>query len=192
MAKIKTWAAGINNLSDARYFAAMGVDIVSFSLGEGTAIAPIVEMRNWIEGPLVAIDVQDIVWSQQLSDDITALAPDLVVLSPFWADEIPQLEAEVVNKLLLSEYTNRDNPTLILIVENRIDSLSNKDITLLSNLTLQHNNIYLDTAIDAAIITYLQSQFEEIGIILRGGDELAVGLKSFDELDELFDLINDY
>lgn len=191
MAKIKTWAAGISNLSDARYFAAMGADIVSFSVGEGIVVAPIVEMRNWIEGPLVALNVQDVVWSQQLADDITAIAPDLVVLPPFWTDKIPNLEVDVVQKQLLNEFINSSQKTLVLFVDNPINILSSQDKIYLEKLASQHTNLYLDTPVDPEVITYLQSQFEEIGIIIRGGDELAVGLKSFDELDELFELIND-
>ncbi|MEM8584106.1 MAG: hypothetical protein AAGF87_07555 [Bacteroidota bacterium] len=55
----------------------------------------------------------------------------------------------------------------------------------------QKIDLYLDLPIKERELTRWQSEIEHAGLVLRGGEEEQVGVKSFEELDEIFEALVD-
>ncbi|MGE0588132.1 MAG: hypothetical protein AB7O48_06125 [Cyclobacteriaceae bacterium] len=90
--KTKVIVGNITNLSDARYCAGMGVDLLSFPVGNASnqiSLATFLEISEWVAGPSYAIEMTNDV-DQDLLQKVTELevieyvrvkAADLSVLS---------------------------------------------------------------------------------------------------------------
>jgi phosphoribosylanthranilate isomerase len=181
MSNIRIWAADVNNLSDARYFAAMGVDILSFKCINEVDLLKILAIKDWVEGPKIAFEVDDIEISSHTQHFINKLQPDIVLLSPF--TEYPNLSNTIYTTTIYPDIDEIDfqiikfSDVLNLAQFNQIRSVNNK-------------SIFLDGPLSNEQINTLTKNDQNIGIVVRGGDEIKVGIKSFDELDEFFDMVN--
>src|SRR5688500_13658444 len=75
----------ISNLSDARYCAGMGVDLLGFNVIEGQpnhlSARLYQEIRGWISGPKVVAEIYGIDKDEMLSDIITNYVPEYFELS---------------------------------------------------------------------------------------------------------------
>ena len=180
MRKNKIWAASVNNLSVARYFAAMEVDIMSFSLSDTNNISKIHALREWIEGPQIGVELVDIHYSQETENLINEIQPDLILTSPFL--EITDSPYKLYRKSVYPDY--EDLPYQVIIFENLIADFS--EFTSLSS-----EEIYIDGPVSQENLQYIKENLPHIGLLIRGGDEEKVGIKSFDELDEFFEIITE-
>src|SRR5690349_8085794 len=83
----------ISNLSDARYCAGMGVDLLGFRTIEGQEnfIAPkqFQEVRGWVTGPRVVGEIYGFKNLEQLTHVLESYRPDLFELS---LDELNKLD----------------------------------------------------------------------------------------------------
>ena len=86
MIPIKVYASSIANLSDARYFAGQGAEIISFQLNASMSIDQIKEIMSWVEVPYFALEIEDLQWSDDLFEKISTLHPQIIVLPLFWKD----------------------------------------------------------------------------------------------------------
>jgi len=196
-------ASQTTNLTDARYFAAWGVEWLGFGLepGQDHVVAPaqMAAIKEWVEGPKMVgefsgLDVELIHQSINLLDldavevsrfaNLSAL--DLSI--PLFMNIVMEadLEAEALREILKSkEAVNY----FILDFEK---NASNNDfrekfsVSWLSNLTKQFP-IFIRTSIDTYSLKEITEEIQPLGISLAGGEEEKVGLKSFDELDEIFE-----
>ncbi|HEY9489519.1 MAG TPA: hypothetical protein VIQ51_14350 [Chryseosolibacter sp.] len=75
----------VSNLSDARYCAGMGVDMLGFQVLEGTEhyIAPQVfhDIRGWISGPSIVAELYGITPANDLEAIVQTYAPDYFELT---------------------------------------------------------------------------------------------------------------
>ena len=156
MLKLKVAALSITNLTDARYFAAYGVDFLGFVLdpedGEFIGFDRIKEIVEWVEGPKILAQVKTEMGVDAFQD---VLKLDGIML-----------------------------PKCILIDDQRIDVFNFEEGE-------NSNNCFLDNFESIEDIQFLIEQGKDIGIIVRGGDENKVGLKSYEGLDEIFELLLD-
>ncbi len=171
----KIIAQNITNLSDARYFAAWGVDYVSFNTIVGSefyiADADIKEIKDWVEGPQClieanALEFEDIADGFILSNIYSSLP---IVKETFFRISFD----DIVKGLPDGKY---------------ISPINKEQIALLDNIDYQHLHLYFD-------ISELQAEdvlkLKNFGLVVQGGEEEKVGLKSYEELDEIYDLLLD-
>ena len=203
-------AASVANLTDARYFAALGVDYVGFQLepGHPDSVTPtfVAALREWIEGPEVVgefggMALDDIVrLSQELgvqvvevgpfgkTRDVTeatglpvlqsiTLGPDL---GPGEAQPILDLNATNVRGFILDFARNglnwaalQQEPTWMRWLET----------------TCADFPVLLDVPAPADQVGEILGALNPVGVQVRGGEEEAVGVKSFDDLDEWFEVL---
>ena len=177
------YASAISNLSDARYFAAQGADVMGFSIGANTNTDAIKEIISWVEVPQFALEVEDLVWSDALVGKINDINPSVVVLPIFW-DDVTHLEGFTIWKKVLAG----DNTDLfpIITISNQSESLN---VELIDQIGAAYKSGFIDMDIKNSDLKILDDFLPGFGIVLRGGDEIAVGIKSFDALDELFELM---
>ncbi len=194
MLPIKILASGITHLTDARYFAAWQVDWMSFPLDGPGAVSPqmIMQIAEWVEGPRLMAHFSHTEWEEakrqmepldldgaMLSgshyiDDIMSESSDLSIILELPATAYAK--AEVIQHLDLEAVSifHEEDLNKELIKHWRIINFP-----LLMNLGRQDNEKALQLVND--------TQLE--GLSVQGSAEEKVGLKSFDELDELYDLL---
>lgn len=163
--KLSILANNLDNLSDVRYFAAMGADFLGFSL-QKLPFEKIIELVNWTEGPAILWDLRpnDFIPNEQLSSMAQA-----VIVSKYEKEKY-------VNKTIFTEDYRTLYPGVnyIISVDAPIEELYNKG-----------HHLYLDTQ------GVNQDSFETIrpylrGLLISGGQEIKPGLKDYERLEEIF------
>ncbi len=152
----KVIAMQVANLTDARYFAARGVDYLLFDVDQ-VSLEHIIEIKEWVEGPLFLL---------LFSTNTLSLVDEFMIkLSP---EGIGGKSKEVIDEIAhLQSHTEIFSWTE---QEIRLEDHAFKSISSASEL------LHLNA---------------EEGVIIKGGSEDAVGVKAFDELDEILDQLED-
>ena len=149
----KVIASHVTNLTDARYFAARGVDYLLFDLDD-TSIEQILEIKEWVEGPEILI-----LFSY---DSIHLKDEALIKIDP---KGISGKDAITGTELVhLAAHVTIFDWAETKITLDQIEFFMISDPSELSKLS------------------------PECGIVLKGSTEEKIGLKSYDQLDEILDL----
>lgn len=194
MAKIKVKINKVNNLTDARYFAAMGVDYLGFCCNTGTEMycspQKIKEITDWVEGPAFVYEFDG--WQDYL-DILSVLdlgKPDAVHLGAFATYEdgfhLPIFKDFILENLNEIDLSAIDFP--VLRSDKSYTELTKEEKEIVRNASKQ-KPVILDININASDLNDILNELNVHGIILRGGDEEKVGFKSFEELDLIFDAL---
>ncbi len=173
--KQKVLAQNITNLTDARYFAAWGVDYLSFNSipDSDYYMAPdkIKEIKEWVEGPqcLVeanALEFDDLADGFILSNVYSSLP---IVKETFYRIHFDDL----IKGLPDGKY---------------ISDISEAQLSQLDKVDTAHLDVFFnisELAVDSI------EQLQNYGLVIQGGEEDKIGVKSFDELDLLFEYLID-
>ena len=191
--KTKVKINRITNLTDARYCSGMYVDILGFSLEEGSSnyVSPtqFQEITGWISGIDYAAEFADldaysierlladypsITWIE--SEDLDAL----VQLVPLGKKLIYRAQLEDLDTLLPKADLLREHDISLHVTSNNksvaIDTESS------SNPFLNQLNVFLGAGITPANASSLSELPGLYGFALDGGDEIKPGLRDFDQL----------
>jgi len=171
----KIIAQNITNLTDARYFAAWGVDYISFNtIGDSEYFvddATIKEIKDWVEGPQCLLEANALEF-EDLADGF--ILSNIYSSLPIVKETFFRISFEDILKGL------PDGKYISPITKEQIDQLSDVDY--------QHLHLYFDIAeLEPSDVLRL----ENFGLVVQGGEEEKVGLKSYDELDEVYELLLD-
>lgn len=175
----------ISNLSDARYCAGMSVDMLGFSVINGSEnyVSPELfkEMRGWFTGPSIVAEVYGIEKHEDLAPIIQTYLPDLVEGS---LSDIKKLHSAFTSYLLSTTYEEvkvheaelgiyRNQIAYLVIPEStpleQIEELSRIHKVLLRIDSLKPDDSKLHN-------THIK------GIALQGSSEDKPGLKNYDAL----------
>jgi len=213
MLKTRIKASQINNLTDARYFAAWGVDWLGFDLNEGSEnyVNPdqIHAIKSWIEGPHIVgeLALGDPNLVNQLSKE---LGIDHLQLGHFvTSTDMPAFQASSLIKEVVLEnkaqlkildpiFSIQQNLVTCFLLDCTKNNISWEDIraeTALLEMLQQLCKDYkliLSINLSAAIIDELLESLNVYGLSIKGGEEEKVGVKSFDELDDIFEALETY
>ncbi|GAA5220218.1 hypothetical protein [Membranihabitans marinus] len=166
---------GVKNLTDARYFTAMGVEYLHFELNPKSNFAisekDFHEIIAWVEGPKILCSFDHLFDEDQIksliqSPHIQGMVSQFPDLLDFCASVTP------LETFLQIQDTNNISP-----VADKY-----KTIAPNSHPELDHPYILCDTVNIA--INRLKDNVKHIGLI--AGDESEVGIKDFEEFDDLF------
>ncbi len=194
MLSTKVKISHVNNLTDARYFAAAGVDYLGFCCNPGTekycTISKINEIRQWVEGPEFVLEFDG--W--QPETDIHHMIRDglgqLVHFGAFatYQDDfgVPVFKDFILENLSLTDFSGVDYP--VLRSQKKFDQMDSDEIASLRNLAGE-KTIFLDIPFEISELEGLIAAFPGFGLILRGGEEEKTGFKSFDDLDRVFEVL---
>ncbi len=208
--RTKVKAAAVANLTDARYFAALGVDYLGFALEQGApgAVGPelVAALRDWIEGPLLVGE-----FGGTPVETIARLSAELdlqrVQVGPFGktAEVAAATGRPVLQELFVGTDLSPDTlQTVVEVSANSVDTFVvnatatnypwaelRRDETWMRWLTelCTHHRVLIDIPAPAAQVDELLAATGAYGIQLRGGEEEAAGVKSFEELDAWFDAL---
>jgi len=181
----------ITNLTDARYFAALDVAYLGFSVEQSNPLfigeTAISEIMNWTEGPALAVETG--LESEKDLDALSSIEPELVIVPPFASLEPNNIFATakihvVENEIVIdTEYTHH----IIDFYSNsiKIDDTWKEQLTSLS----QKYSLYIKPLPQVEEVKSILKIEDVEGIVLMGSEEEEVGLKSFEEVDDIMDLL---
>ncbi|MEJ8802427.1 hypothetical protein [Pontibacter sp. H249] len=196
---------GINNLSDARYCAGMGVDIIGFNLKlddpQRMQSETLKEIIGWVSGVQLAGEFE-----RAKPDVINDLAEEfkldyIQLNTPYLIDEIEEINRPVIQKIFINKDTV-DSELLemmelyssvvdsFIIYSDDFTSVDETNTKFLKEIAKQFK-IYVGFGLDKNNITAILKQIKPAGIGLQGGHEIKPGLKDFDELQEIFEEIEE-
>ncbi len=195
-------ASAITNLTDARYFAAQDVHFLGFNLEEGTPgyLDPMYmkAIREWVQGPKItgefdrtpAAVVREAAAFYGLdtvqvtrTDDLALLEGLEVILAVPAIAEIGATRAIFQQAAATARYFLLDFTTLPNAVSWLLDNADDWKQLFATYPTLLH----LDAP--APEIRKILDALQPAGLALRGGEEELVGVKSFDEIDAVFEIL---
>ena len=186
---MKIIATDINNLTDARYFAAWGVDMMCYNIDphtEGSLTVPqFKEITEWVEGPMTGIKIAGLAVPETMSTE--GLNIKNVIISPFIDKSDLPSSLENVYRICTLEEGWQDDDKLILTLSKAVNQLSETEVDTIKSIA-STKEVFLDSIFKASDLTNIES-FGVTGIVLKGGDEEKVGYKSFDELDEVLEAL---
>lgn len=210
MLKIKVKAGSITNLTDARYFAAREVEWLGFPVGMGEGMIPPLETKaiaEWVDGVKIvgefgfATPEEILVLNEQVGFDA-------VQVGMF----VSQKEISELNGLAVIKEVVVDSNFSAIELEDHMNAYSYYcDLFLLNFSSAGHTwddlkneypykneflrglcekyQIILHLDCPAIDVAEMIAEINPHGIQLNGGEEERVGVKSFDELDEIIDAL---
>ncbi len=190
MHELRLKAGPIGNLTDARYFAAQGVDWVSFCFDplspDYRSPEEALSIKNWLYGPKCVgefrnqdaenvMGIAEFVGLDALELDLAVLPlpPELQHLPIFLRVSGTESDTELsalppLTHALLLDPSGLEEPSKTLI---RLEHFA---------------PVWLSGIGNVGQAAPLLERSKPAGLCLSGGEELETGLKLFDELDELF------
>lgn len=195
MHKTKIKVNDIQNLTDARYFAAMGVDYLGFCCNPGSetfcSLAKIKEITDWVQGPQFVLQFQGFQSEKEIKDVIDLGLGHALHFGVFATyDDIfglPSFKEYIFENIDQKSGFSCDFP--ILRSDNDWEKMTDNDKENLSNI-LNTTYCYLDFKWQTQSLDQLLSQLPPFGIILKGGSEERVGVKTFEDIDNIFEILS--
>ena len=203
--KIATLVTNINNLSDARYCAGMGVDILSFNLTENQPgyLSPtaVNEISGWIAGVQVAGE-----FHESPAEEINQLAEtcnlsQVILTSSYLVDELKEIKVPVIQQLSVTKDTTeeqlvsrfevyKDYVSAFLLTSTDFSNMDETNIPLLKSVASRYA-VILGFGLSKENIMSVLDQVKPNGIALKGSEEIKPGLKNFDALADILELLED-
>jgi phosphoribosylanthranilate isomerase len=185
-------ATDIANLTDARYFAAWGVEGMAFNIDPSASGSlsgiQLKEIVEWVEGPATMIKMEGLEIPEILHDIKSQIDIQSIIIGPFIdASHLPDFKS--VYRICTLEDGLQDGDRLILSYPFEIDKISPQQTERIKKLT-QSKEVFLDANFSASDLDKIRA-LGFVGIILKGGEEEKVGFKSFDELDAILEAISE-
>ncbi len=207
MLKTLVKASQITNLTDARYFAALEVEWLGFHFDQGhdTYISPqnVIAIKEWVEGPKIIgeFGMQDNETIKAAIENIgldavqlghfipinqAMLLPEIPIIKEFRLEDRLDVDAVSEHLFMFSDYVE----TFLLKGDLQWKKLRGNSFSVefLKDICKKYQ-VILAFNFNAADIQEVLDIVQPYGISITGGEEEAVGVKSFDELDELFEVI---
>lgn len=205
-------ATAISNLSDARFFAAQySVEWMGFCLDEGSeSYMPshlIKAMKEWIEGPKIVGEMGMCDEETLLNKvkDLDLKAVQLPMFSLVDAAKINQqvpviqeivIEKEMTAAQLQQQVNEFSSKASMLLLDFEKSGWSFTELVRSQEISIellqricQKNKVIINLNANAKQWQAIIQSINPMAISLKGGEEERVGYKSFDELNEIFDII---
>ena len=211
MLKTRIKASQVTNLTDARYFSAWEVNWLGFNFEAGTTnyITPTTmkAIRDWVEGPRIVGEFGMMV-PENLAEVVDFFALDVIQVGHFVElDALIELRNVTIIKEIVIDLDSKKDSLVTLLntftphVEAFILDFEKNKITwtFLKNHTYwtvywlkklcQDYNIILSLDVNKSNVLEILEAIRPYGLNVVGGDEEKVGLKSFEELDDIFEIL---
>lgn len=189
----------VNNLSDARYCAAMGVDVLGFVINP--AFSDYVDpdkyksIINWLAGVKIAADCSGMV-TEEIKNAIFNYQADFIEIDNFLQiDELKYLNIQLILKINENSISAGvedmlkacKNDVHYFLIDCNISSVA-ENFPVINQLSDKYP-IILSFSDTAEEINEILSTTSISGICLKGGNEIKPGFKDYDELAEILEAI---
>jgi len=212
MLKTRIKASKITNLTDARYFAAWETHWLSFNLDSPTegSISPqqLMAIKEWVEGPKIIgeFGLQSVEEIKSLVDNLSldgiqlGMLADETYLVPLQG--IPIIKEIVIEKgsdfvddieFNINAYSTYVTHFLIDFSKNGLqyNTFGEKQREFLKEICGAHS-VILDLPLQQNMLDEVLDFLNPYGLNVQGSEEEKVGLKSFDELDDIFEALETF
>ncbi len=190
--------SNITNLSDARYCAGMGVEMIGFVMdkfsADYTSPEKMKEIKAWVAGVQIVGETQSADY-EEVKALVEAYEIDILQISE--AGLLPQiadLGKPIILKLefesaYLEDYLERYSQFVEFFL---VDGGDFSDFTRYTLKEYSFNYpIVLDFGITAENINELLEEMQIKGIALKGSSEIRPGYKDYDELSEILEVLEE-
>jgi phosphoribosylanthranilate isomerase len=213
MLKVKVKANSITNLTDARYFAAREAEWLGFRLEPGAENfiepAAVKAIKEWVDGVKIAGEF-GLTNAAGIKEGVRLIGLDAVQVGMFTPKEelAGVRDVPIIKEVIIEPETAESE-----ILEHLLDYSPFCDVFLLRfqepgvswpdlqrghpftpaflHALCEHNKVLLDLDLSAGILEEVLKKIHPMGLALSGGAEEKAGYKSFDELDEIFDILEE-
>ncbi len=182
----KIYASQINNLSDARYFAALNVDYLGFPIDGSISAETIKEIKDWLIGPTYIGELDALQLNPTLLDIIQQTEITKIKTSPFFNGSLPP-EITVLSTHL-DVPLNTSAAEFVLKAGTSFNNIPEEEKKRIKNICSK-NKVWLDISFSPTEVHQMIEHLAPYGLIIKGGDEERPGFKSFDELDDIFEAL---
>jgi phosphoribosylanthranilate isomerase len=185
--------SSVNNLSDARYGAGMGVTFMGFDLSPTFALRPSLEQFHAITGWLAGVDFVAEFQAGTSLEDIIGLAKAYAIehVEVQEAALISLLQAEGFTVFLKTELSDLGAPSDTVSLPDYLHITGKKDELdkHLSDIKAWNKQVpvLLDAGLEADALLELNKASVITGLAVAGGDEIRPGYKDFDALADLLE-----
>ncbi|MEJ2004922.1 MAG: N-(5'-phosphoribosyl)anthranilate isomerase [Cyclobacteriaceae bacterium] len=187
--------SNVNNLSDARYGAGMGVGMMGFPLDEGSSVSieQFKEITSWVEGPQLVAEFDD-PDTNRILEVISSCHPDIIqlretnLLSALSHIEIPVILSWPIGKMeAVPQHFTIDY--LLIEPEGNAELSTAQKETI--KILAKDYKVLLGAGINPANVMALIEELPVEGLSLKGGDEIRAGYKDYDELADILELLEE-
>lgn len=179
----------INNLSDARYCAGMGVDVMGFNIDQESpgyvTKETFDEISGWVSGPEMALELGG---STEGTEEYNASYIETLSSSDH-ITEITNSKKNLILKTTLAQVNSvigHDFDFLHLYSDS--DLLSPEEIEEIKNLS-ERFKVILGFGLNADNIELILNKTGVHGIAITAGEEIRPGYKDFDELADILEVL---
>lgn len=190
--------SNITNLSDARYCAGMGVEMIGFVMdifsADYTSPEKMKEIKSWVAGVQIVGETQSADY-EEVKALVEAYEIDILQISE--AGLLPQiadLGKPIILKLefesaYLEDYLERYSQFVEFFL------VDGGDFSDFARYTLKEYSfnypIVLDFGITAENVNELLEEMQIKGFALKGSNEIRPGYKDYDELSEILEVLEE-
>lgn len=186
----------VNNLTDARYVAGMGVDMIGFNIDKKSPLFvgqdKFEEIISWISGVQIVGEI-DAIEEKELIETIEIFKVDMVQTTSIDTFKyLKKLKVPAIFKVFIYEYEKLEylkldaiQPEFILL-ENHVERISEMESNQIKHLCLEFN-VLLSFGINSDNVLNLLQTYDLAGFGLFGGDEIRPGFREFDELADILE-----
>lgn len=188
----------INNLSDARYCAGMGVDFAGFNLDKDSKVSPelFIAITEWIEGVKIVGEFEnssaeeiEALHDRFRFDFVQVSSPELLKTLQVSCAKILKIELENSIEEAGSVIEDVDDIVDYFLLESpKTDTISDDEARKL-DIVCKRYPILLGYGLNVEKAEQLIDYINPIGIALKGGEEIRPGYKNFDELADILEAL---
>lgn len=204
MLKTVVKISNVTNLSDARYCAGMGVEMLGFSIDETAEsyvdLKKFNDIRSWIAGVQIVAETE-LTEASLLLEKIESYQPNAIQISN--AELLPWLKSETARPLILKVEADQDADTIEdIMVKNEpyvtyflLETSSNMSLSGdwpdFLNVLSARFSILLGFGVTTENASFLLDDINISGIALRGGEEIRPGYKDFGDLMDILEALEE-
>ena len=189
--------SSVNNLSDARYCAGMGVEMIGFCLDqdkkEYIEPAKIKEIIGWVAGIKIVGEFGKGNSSEEMNLLSTELGLDYIQVEMHddLKDKIDAVKkpvivaVDVMSPQLINILSIQNNQIEYFLIHSDKESLEEKELGLLEKMP--SGKMLIGFGLNNENILPIIEKVKPAGISLKGSKEISPGLKSFDELSDILE-----
>jgi phosphoribosylanthranilate isomerase len=196
--------SGINNLTDARYCAGMGVEMLGFGIDETATdfigFQQINDIIQWLSGVQLVGEIgkQTLATVGEYGFDYLETDNTQIIDNQIVSNNSDAKNSHIILKIVLNKTNITDNSVLTILEKYHskvsyflLESEMNLD-ELTINFLIKHckkHSILVGFGIDNNNIHKILQDIKPAGIALKGGNEISPGLKDMDNLAEILESI---
>lgn len=194
---------GVNNLSDARYCAGMGVDMIGFNLEKQLLgyVSPtdFKDIAGWISGVQLVGEFEQYS-AEEVNEAANFYALDFVQLNNLYLiDELQEIKLPIIQRLQINKDTvwselidlmelYQEDVKFFLITSDDFNIIDETNENFLRDLARLYP-LLIGFGVNKDNVQRILKNIQPEGIGLTGGEEIKPGLKDFDALQDMFDVL---